>query len=84
MESIEAELREMLELGVYLGFGPRYILYYYRQLAITNNPGLMCWPEGPKLIVAVINAREYIEGLSPARKAYLLAKLRSLGISTSF
>jgi len=78
MESMVAELREMLETGLYLGAGPRYLLYYYGQLAITNDAGLMRWPEGPKVIVAVIKAQECVGGLSPARKAYLLAKLRSL------
>ena len=78
MASMEAELQEMLEIGLYLGSGPRYLLYYYGQLAITNDTGLMRWPEGPKAIVAVIKARECAVRLSPARKEYLLAKLRSL------
>ena len=68
----------MLEIGLYLGSGPRYLLYYYGQLAITNDVGLNRWPEGPKVIVAVIKAQECACGLSPARKEYLLAKLRSL------
>ncbi len=75
---MEAELQEMLKIGLCLGFGPRYLLYYYGQLAISNDAGLMRWPEGPKVIVAVIKAQECANGLSPARKAYLLAKLRSL------
>jgi len=75
MESIEAELQEMLEIGLYLGTGPRYLLYYYGQLAITNYSGLMCWPEGPKVIVAVIKAQECTCGLSPARKDYLQARM---------
>jgi len=74
----EQELQEMLEIGLYLGSGPRYLLYYYGQLAITNDAGLNRWPEGPKVVVAVIKAQECAGGLSPARKAYLLAKLRSL------
>ena len=78
MESMEAELQEMLEIGRYLGSGLRYLLYYYGQLAITNDAGLMSWPQGPKVIVAVIEARQCAGGLSPARRAYLLAKLRSL------
>ena len=78
MESMEAELQEMLEIGLYLGSGPRYLFYYYGQLAITNDAGLNRWPQGPKVIVAVIKAQECACGLSPARKAYLLAKLRSL------
>ena len=68
----------MLEIGRYLGLGPRYLLYYYGQLAITNDDGLNRWPEGPKVVVAVIKAQECAGGLSPARKEYLLAKLRSL------
>ena len=78
MENMEAELQEMLEIGLYLGSGPRYLLYYYGQLAITNDAGLNRWPQGPKMIVAVIKAQECVDGLSPARKEYLLAKLRSL------
>jgi len=78
MTSMEAELREMLDIGRYLGSGPRYLLYYYGQLAITNDAGLNRWPEGPKVFVAVIKAQECVCGLSPARKTYLLAKLRSL------
>ena len=78
MVSMEAELREMLEIGLYLGSGPRYLLYYYGQLAITNNTGLMRWPEGPKVVVAVIKSQECACGISQTRKAYLLAKLRSL------
>jgi hypothetical protein len=74
----EQELQEMLEISVYLGSGPRYLLYYYGQLAITNDAGLTRWPEGPKMIVSVIKARECTGGLSPARKTYLLAKLSSL------
>lgn len=74
----ERELQEMLDIGVYLGSGPRYLLYYYRQLAITNDAGLMNWPQGPKVIVSVIKAQECTSGLSPERKTYLLAKLRSL------
>ncbi len=74
----EQELVEMLEIGLYLGSGPRYLLYYYGQLAITNNTGLMRWPKGPKVIVAIIKVHECACGLSPARKVYLLAKLRSL------
>ena len=74
----EQELQEMLEIGRCLGSGPRYLLYYYGQLAITNDTGLMRWPEGPKVVVAVIKARECACGLSPAKKAYLLEKLRSL------
>ncbi|OHB83360.1 MAG: hypothetical protein A2Z38_04940 [Planctomycetes bacterium RBG_19FT_COMBO_48_8] len=78
MESVEAELQEMLEIGLYLGSGPRYLLYYYGQLAITNDAGLNRWPQGPKAIVAVIKAHECASGLSPARKEFLLAKLSSL------
>jgi hypothetical protein len=78
MESMAAELQELLEIGLYLGAGPRYLLYYYGQLAITNDAGLMRWPKGPKVIVAVIKAQECASGLSLARRAYLLAKLRSL------
>lgn len=78
MESMEAELQELLEIGLYLGAGPRYLLFYYGQLAITNNAGLMLWPQGPRVIVAVIKAQQCANGLSPARKAYLLSKLRSL------
>jgi hypothetical protein len=78
MESMEAELQEMLKIGMYLGPGPRYLLYYYGQLAITNDAGLMHWPEGPKVIIAVIRAQECASGFSPARKTYLLAKLRLL------
>jgi hypothetical protein len=78
MESVEAELQEMLEIGLYLGSGARYLLYYYGQLAITNDAGLNRWPQGPKAIVAVIKPHECAGWLSPTRKAYLLAKLRSL------
>ncbi len=74
----ESELQEMLEIGLYLGSGPRYLLYYYGQLAITNDTGLIHWPKGPKVVVAVIKAQECVHGFSPARKAFLLAKLRSL------
>src|SRR4030042_535869 len=74
----EQELQESLEIGRYLGSGPRYLLYYYGWLAITNGTGLMRWPQGPKVIVAVIKAHECVSGLSPARKEFLLAKLRSL------
>jgi hypothetical protein len=74
--SHDRELQEMLEIGLYLGAGPRYLIYYYGQLAITNDAGLMRWPEGPKVIVAVIKPQECACGLSPKRKAYLLAKLR--------
>ena len=80
MKSIEAEFREMLEIGRYLGSGARYLLYYYGQLAITNDAGLNRWPQGPRAIVAVIKARECSVGLSPARKEYLLAKLILLKI----
>ena len=72
----EREFQDMLQIGRYLGAGPRYLLYYYGQLAITNDTGLMFWPEGPREIVAVIKARECVNGLSPARKVYLMAKLR--------
>jgi hypothetical protein len=75
--SHERELREMLKIGVFLGTGPRYLLYYYGQLAITNNAGLMCWPKGPKAIVAVVTAQECAGGLSSARRVCLLAKLCS-------
>jgi len=78
MTSHEQELEEMLQIGLYLGSGARYLLYYYGQLAITNNAGLMRWPKGPKVVVAIIKPQECAGGLSPARKAYLLAKLRSL------
>jgi hypothetical protein len=74
----EQELREMLTIGQYLGSGLRYLLYYYGQLAITNEMGLMRWPEGPKVVVAAINAQECVSGLSPVREEYLAAKLRSL------
>ncbi|HUT45855.1 MAG TPA: hypothetical protein VMX36_06185 [Sedimentisphaerales bacterium] len=78
MTNTEAELQEMLETGRYLGAGPRYLLYYYGQLAITNDAGLMRWPQGPKVVVAVLRPDECVHGLSPARKEYLLAKLHSL------
>jgi hypothetical protein len=78
MISMEAELQEILEIGLYLGSGPRYLLYYYGQLAITNDDGLMHWPEGPRVIIAVVKAQECVCGLSPARKVYLLDRLRSL------
>jgi hypothetical protein len=78
MASCEQELQEKLEIGRYLGTGLRYLLYYYGQLAITNDTGLMCWPEGPKVIVSIINPRECVGGLSLERKEYLLAKLYSL------
>ncbi len=74
----EQELHEMLEIGRCLGSGARYLLYYYGQLAITNNAGLMRWPKGPKVVVAIIKPQECAGELSPARKANLLAKLRSL------
>jgi len=74
----EQELQEMLEIGLSLGPGPRYLLIYYGQLAITNDAGLMRWPKGPKVVIAVIKDQECACGLSPARKEYLLAKLRSL------
>ena len=74
----EQELEEMLEIGLYLGSGLRYLLYYYGQLAITNDAGLIRWPKGPKVIVAVIKSHECACVLRQARKAYLLAKLRSL------
>jgi hypothetical protein len=77
MESIETELQEMLEIGRYLGSGPRYLLYYYGQLAITNDAGLMRWPKGPKAVVAVVTAHECASELNLARRAYLLAKLGS-------
>ena len=77
MGNIEQELQEMLEIGRYLGHGPRYLLCYYGRLAITNDTGVMRWPKGPKVIVAVIKARECASGLSPARKEFLLTKLRS-------
>jgi hypothetical protein len=78
MEGIKAELQEMFEIGMYLGSGPRYLLYYYGQLVITNDTGLTRWPQGPKVIVAVIKAHECVGGLSKTRKEYLLVKLRSL------
>jgi hypothetical protein len=78
MNCIEQELQKMLEIGVYFSSGPRYLLYYYGQPAITNDAGLMRWPEGPKVIVSVIKAQECMSGLSPARKSYLLAKLHSI------
>jgi hypothetical protein len=68
----EQELQEMLEISRYLGSGPRYLLYYYGQFAITNETGLMYWPKGPKAVIAVIKPQECAGGLSPARKAYLL------------
>lgn len=77
MESVEAKLLEMLEIGMHLGTGPLYLLYYYGQLAITNNAGLLRWPEGPKVIVAVIEAQECSLMFRSARKAYLLKRLRS-------
>lgn len=77
MASNEKELQEMLEIGRYLGTGPRYLLYYYGQLAITNDIGLMNWPEGPKSIVSTIKPQECVDGLGPDRKEYLLAKLFS-------
>jgi hypothetical protein len=76
--TIAKELEEMLEIGRYLGSGPRYLLYYYGQLAITNETGLAGWPEGPKTVIATIKAEECLSGLSPATKGYLLAKMRSL------
>lgn len=75
------ELQDKLEIGRHLGTGPRYLLYYYGQLAITNNTGLMYWPEGPKMIVSVIKEHECENGLSINRKEYLLAKLNSLKLS---
>jgi hypothetical protein len=77
MTSYEREFQDMLQIGQYLGIGQLYLLCYYGQLAITNDIGLMCWPEGPKEIVAVIKAQECANGLSPARKVYLLEKLRA-------
>jgi hypothetical protein len=74
----EQELQKMLEIGRYLGSGPRYLLYYYGQIAITNETGLMHWPKGPKVVIAVIKSHECANGLSPTRKDYLLAKLCSL------
>lgn len=77
-ESIESKLKEMLSISKYLGSGPRYLLCYYGQLAITNGKGFKSWPEGPKVIIAIIQARECVDGLSPVRKIYLLKKLSSL------
>jgi len=77
MASNEQELQEMLEIGRHLGTGLRYLLYYYGQLAITNNTGLICWPEGPKVIISTIKPQECTGGLSLERKEYLLAKLYS-------
>ena len=73
--SHEQGLQEMLEIGRCLGSGPRYLLYYHGQLAITNERGLASWPEGLKVLIAVVNSRECTGGLSPARKTYLLDKM---------
>lgn len=78
MARIEAELEEVLDIGRYFGSEPRYLLYYYGRLTITNDTGLSRWPKGPKAIIAVIKAHECADGLSPSRKESLLAKLRSL------
>jgi len=78
MASHEQELQEKLEIGRCLGPGVRYLLYYYGQLAITNDTGLMYWPEGPKVIVSTVKPQECTGGLSLERKEYLLAKLYSL------
>ena len=78
MESLEKELEAMLEIGRYLGPGLRYLLYYYGQLAITNDIGLICWPEGPKVLISTIKPQECKGGLGLERKEYLLARLYSL------
>lgn len=78
MASYEQELQEMLEIGRYLGSGPRYLFYYYGQLAITSEVGLKYWPEGPKVIVSTIKPQECAGRLSLDRKEYLLVKLNSL------
>ena len=43
MESVESELKEMLEIGLYLGYGPRYLLYYYCSLYYSTGFLMICY-----------------------------------------
>lgn len=78
MTNLETELQEMLGVARFMGHGYLYLLLYYGQLAITNQTGMMNWPEGPKVVVAMITRNECFCGLSKPRKAFILEKLHSL------
>jgi hypothetical protein len=72
------KIKELLELGIGMGPGKRYLLIYEGEPAITNRIGLANWPPGRRQIVTQLEAADCLNGLTPRKWAEILKKLRAI------
>ena len=72
------KIMELLELGIGLGLGKRYLLIYEGEPAITNRIGLANWPPGSRQIVTQFDAADCLNGLTSRKWNEILKKLRAI------
>ena len=72
------KIEELLELGIGMGPGKRYLLIYEGELAITNRVGLANWPAGRREIVAQLDAADCLHGPISRKWDDIFRKLRAI------
>jgi len=72
------KIEELLEIGIGMGSGKRYILVYEGELAITNRVGLANWPPGRREIVAQFDATDCLHGPNSRKWNEIFEKLLAI------
>ena len=72
------KIEELLELGIGMGLGKRYLLVYEGELAITNRVGLANWPPGRREIVAQLDATDCLHRANSRKWDEIFEKLRAI------
>jgi len=78
METKIDKIEELLELGIGMGSGKRFLLVYEGELAITNRVGLANWPPGRREIVTQLDAADCLHGPTSQKWDEILEKLRTI------
>lgn len=76
------QIKELLELGCYLGPGERYLMLYEGILTITNRTGLAYWPKGKRRIIVILDGSDCVGGLRPDKLDEIVIKLGKLNAVT--
>ena len=72
------KIEELLELGIGMGPGKRYLLVYEGELAITNRIGLANWPPGRREIVTQLDATDCLHGPTSRKWDEICEKLHAI------
>jgi len=72
------KIEELLELGIGMGPGKRFLLVYEGELAITNRVGLANWPPGRREIVARLDATDCLHGPNWRKWDEIFEKLHAI------